>query len=131
MKKSFVKNLIAALIAFVAAYFAKAEVFNWLYVTIYVVGFTIVYFGKNFLWPSTSPLGFIDVWDLLSGLIIALGAGLSDLAAQWITVHVIDWHILWITVSGSVVAYILSKFGWGPKNATIKSVETTVTLPPK
>jgi hypothetical protein len=119
MKKTLVKGLIAAIIAFIASYVAQAETVNYVYIGVYIVGFSVVYFAKNYAWPSTSPLGFINVWDLLSGLILAIGGGLVSLAAQWVSVSVIDWHVVWVTVVTSAGAYLATKFGFGQKTATV------------
>ena len=120
MNKSFIKHLVAALIAVIAAYVSSVNAINWAYVGVYSLGYVLVYAAKNYVWPSKSPLGFINVWDLISGLLLAVGSAVVDLAAQWITTTSIDLRVLWATVSTTMVAYLLSKFGFGAKlrNAT-------------
>jgi hypothetical protein len=115
MNKTIIKGLIAALIAWFAAYFQSTIDLNWVYVSVYAVSFTLLYLAKNYKWPSTSPLGFINVWDVLSGLLIAVFGGLADWAAQLLTGAIFNWHTIWVTASTTAVAYLLSKFGFGQK----------------
>lgn len=115
MKTNFVKGLIAAIIAFIAGYVSQVDHVNYTYIIVYSVGFTLYYLGKNYVFPSKSPLGFIDVWDLVSGLTLAVGSAVIALAAQWITISTIDWHQIWVTVYTSAGGYLASKFGFGNK----------------
>ena len=115
MNKTLIKGLVAALLAFIAGYVGETQSINYTYLGFYVVAYTIWYLGKNYVFPSTSPLGSINIWDLLSGLILAVGAGLIALAGQWITVTIIDWHQIWVTVYTSSLAYLAVKFGFNSK----------------
>src|SRR4030042_5944925 len=115
MNKTFMKNLIAGIIWFIASYIASVETANLVYIAVYTGFYCVYYFGKNYVFPSKAPLGFINVWDLLSGVLVAIGSAGASLAAQWITATVIDWQLLWITVYTTALGYLASKFGFGEK----------------
>lgn len=115
MNKTIIKGLLAALFAWFAVYFQSTPDLDWIYVAVYTVAFSGGYLAKNALWPSTSPLGFINVWDLLSGLLLAVFGGLTDWAAQLLTGAIFNWHTVWVTASTTAIAYLLSKFGFGQK----------------
>lgn len=102
---SLLKGLIMALVGFVATTISDLETFNAAYVIIASAGFTVVYLIKNYKMPSISALG-MDWQDAISGVILALGMGLSSAAAQILTTG-FDWHTLWVAVSGAVVGYVL------------------------
>ena len=116
MKTAFVKNLIAALIAVIAAYVAQAETINYIYIAVYVVGYTAWYAAKNLVLPSVSILGTIDLRDILSGLILAIGSGIMTFSAQLIAATDFSWHGILNAVWVSVLAYLATKFGFGRKD---------------
>ena len=112
---TFWKGLIAALIAFLASYFSENETIQWAYVAIYTVGYTIWYTAKNAVFPSVSVFGTIDLRDIISGIVLAIGSGVISYGAQYLLVGTVDYHELWITVWGPVAAYLGTKFGFGQK----------------
>ena len=109
---AFWKGLIMALVGFVATMLSDLETMNFAYMVIATVGFTIVYIGKNYLFPSVSVVG-IDIRDMLSGLVLAIGMGLSSFAAQILTTG-FEWQTLWISVAGAIVGYFAKTI---PNNA--------------
>ena len=52
---------------------------------------------------------FANVNDLISGLILAIGMGLSSYVAQILTIG-FEWQALWVAVSGAVVGYFTKTF---------------------
>jgi hypothetical protein len=117
MKTTFLKSLIAAIIAVIAAYVASAETINYVYIAVYVIGYTAWYAGKNYLFPSVSVLGTIDLRDILSGIILAIGSGVMSFAATLISGITFTWPGILNAVWISVLAYITTKFGTGTKIA--------------
>ena len=119
MSKTFITGLLTALAAVLVSYFQAnglpASIVGWEVLAITVVGNIVIYLGKNAVFPSTSLFGSIDVKDLLSGLVLALGSAMTSFAAAAITSTTIDWHLL-LTTAGSISGtYLLSKFGFGKK----------------
>jgi len=102
---AFWKGLIMALVGFVATTLSDLETFNAAYVIIATLGFTVIYVAKNYAFPSISVFG-LDIRDAISGLILAVGMGLSSYVAQILTTG-FEWQTLWIAVSGAVVGYIM------------------------
>ena len=93
-----------SLVGFVATTLSDLESMNFVYILISSAGFAAVYIGKNYIMPSVSAIG-IDLKDILSGVIVAVGMGISSAAAQILTTG-FEWSTLWIAVSGAVIGYI-------------------------
>jgi hypothetical protein len=106
---AFWKGLIMALIGFVATTISDLETFNAAYVGISTVSFTLIYVAKNYVWESKSKILGLDWQDLLSGLILALGMGISSYVAQILTIG-FEWQSLWVAVSGAVIGYFTKTF---------------------
>ena len=103
---TFWKGLFMALVGFIATTLSDLETFNAAYVGISTVAFTIIYVGKNYLFPSVSVVG-IDLQDILSGLVLAVGMGVSSFAGQILTTGLLDWNALWVAVAGAFVGYFV------------------------
>ncbi len=102
---AFWKGFIMAIVGFVATTLSDLETFNLAYVLIATVGFTVIYVGKNAIFKSTSGAGTINLQDLLSGVIVAVGMAISSFAASVITSGAVDWKELGVAVIGAVVGY--------------------------
>jgi len=107
---AFWKGLIMAVVGFIATTLSDLESFNLAYVAISTIAFTVIYIGKNYIWPSTSEGGVINWQDILSGLIVAVGMAISSFAASIITTGAIDWKALAIAVIGAIVGYFGKTF---------------------
>lgn len=109
-----VKVLIWTIITFIATTISTsgfpAITAGWIILGVTTVGTTLVYIAKNWVFPSVSIFGNIDLRDVLSGLILAIGAGVSDWAGHVIAGVVIDWHSLWVTVGSITAAYFVKIF---------------------
>jgi hypothetical protein len=103
---AFWKGLIMAIIGFVATTISDLEAFNINYVLIATTAFTLIYIGKNAVFPSTSPL-WLNLRDVISGVLIAVGMAIASFTASIITTGVVDWRALWIAVVGAVTGYFL------------------------
>lgn len=75
----------------------------------------IAYYVKNYLAPSGSGEGVLNWKDILSGLILAVVAGMSDSITQWITNDVIDWSLAAKTAGSLIVTYFVTTFFSGHK----------------
>lgn len=62
-----------------------ANTTQWLYLCITTVGTILIYLAKNAIAPSTSDKGKINLWDLISGGIMAVGNFLMSLTADTAT----------------------------------------------
>ena len=103
--KSFVKGLLMAIIGFFMATVSELETFNAAYVIIVTVIFTGGYLLKNWLMPSLTDAGRIDLRDLISGLWIAISMGVSQYAAVLLTDVEFSWKAILVAVIGAVVGY--------------------------
>lgn len=102
---AFWKGLIMSVIGFTVTLFTGSETVSFAYAAIATLGFTTVYFIKNFAMPSISVMGNIDLRDALSGVILAVGMALSSYAAQVLTGE-FSWKTLGLAVGGAVVGYL-------------------------
>lgn len=100
---AFWKGLVMAVVGFIATMLSDLETLNFAYMAIATTGFTVVYVVKNWAMPSVSVVG-IDLKDMLSGVILAVGMGLSSYAAQILTIG-FEWQTLWISICGAVIGY--------------------------
>jgi len=121
MNKVFITGLLTALAAVVVSYFQAnglpATITAWEVLAITVGGNLLVYLGKNLVLPSISVFGTIDMRDVLSGLILAVGSGLTSLAASTVTSTPISVSLILSTAGSVALAYLATKFGLGAKTA--------------
>lgn len=107
-----VKGLFMAIVAILATTYTTTGIptstTGWEVLGITVVGTTLIYLAKNAVMPSLSLFGTINLTDLLSGLVLAIGTGISNWAAAAITSTHVDWHQL-ASLCGSVAAGYLAK----------------------
>lgn len=111
MKKNFLKGLIMAIVGFIASAISQdIEAVNVWYIVIATIGFTIIYLAKNAIITSISIFGKIDIQDIISGLLLAIGMAISSFAASIITTGSVNWHALWIAVGTAFVGYFSKTF---------------------
>jgi len=98
--------------------------FNAAYVAIVTVVFAAQYWVKNYFMPSESEEGVLLWKDIVSGLIIAVCMGLSNLAATFLTGTEFSFTILWTTIIGSVIGYFTKTVPQGAKTAEINKARS-------
>lgn len=114
MKNStFAKGLFMAIVAIFATTYTTTQGFpssqtGWEVLGITILGTVLTYLAKNAAMPSYSLFGTINLHDLLSGLVLAIGSGISSWAAHAITATTVDWHSL-LSLMGSVAMGYLAK----------------------
>lgn len=97
---------------------------DFAFIGIAAVAALLPYLGKNFflvfLTSNTGPTDFS--WqNIVSGIIIAVGTGLTDYFGQIVINHAIVWPVLWHTVIGVTLTYITSTF-FSPPNSQSKKL---------
>jgi hypothetical protein len=111
----FSKSLIMTIVTFLASAISTGGFPStgqgWEILGITVVGTALVYVAKNAVFPSVSVFGTINLKDLLSGLILAIGTGLSNWVATLVTGTPIVWHNLLILMGSVVIGYFAKNFG--------------------
>ena len=123
-----------ALIAVIATTFTTTGIptttSGWVILGITVFGTLLVYLAKNYFMPSTSATNTIDLKDILSGLILAIGTALTSFTASLVTGTAISWtnvlHLV-LTASG---AYLATKFGFGKTEVTTAVAPVITPIPP-
>jgi hypothetical protein len=138
MKSTFTKSLIMTLVALIATTMSTsglpASQTGWIVFGITALGTILTYVAKNAVFQSTSLFGSVDLKDVSSGLILAIGSGLSSFAASTATGTEINWHSLSTLMTTVVVGYFAKNFAAGNKVedvrvlATKDSSETTAVL---
>lgn len=93
--QSFLKGMMMAVIAVVVAGFSTTPI-DYILMGLTAVCAILVYTGKNLIevLHSDSPAGSLSWINLVSGLLVALGSGLLDAAAIFITGGTIVWLAL-------------------------------------
>jgi len=99
------KIFVMALAGFVFTTIATLQRFDIMYVLVVTLVFAGGYAVKNFFYPSISAEGQFTWRDLLSGLIMALTMGLSQIAAQWTTNTPFTWQIVWSMMLAALTTY--------------------------
>jgi EamA domain-containing membrane protein RarD len=102
---AFIKALIMTVIGFVVMTLKEMETFNLAYIALTTGFFTVGYVLKNYLFPSLSDKGKVDLRDLLSGLWIAVNMAASDVISQVLIVGSVDWQALGWAVLGATLGY--------------------------
>ena len=89
MNNTFIKGLIMAVIILLATTITTtgwpSTGIQWAYLSITTIGTVLVYLAKNAIAPSTSDKGHLNLWDLASGAIMAVGNFLMSLTADTAT----------------------------------------------
>lgn len=106
---SFQKGLVMTIVTLIAATLAQlpAGTFGWEVFGITSLSTIVIYIAKNAIFPSTSIAGVLTTSDLWSGLIMAVGSGLSQFAADAISKTVVDFKSLGILMITVITGYIL------------------------
>lgn len=104
-----IKMLLMFLITAVAGIFAQSGLptttIAWEILGITLTGTMFTYIAKNLISPSTSVPGTLNIADIVSGIILAVGTALSDFAASAITSTAIVWTEVAKMVGVVVVGY--------------------------
>jgi hypothetical protein len=128
MKSTFTKSLIMTLVALIATTVSTSGLpstqTGWLIFGITVLGTVLTYVAKNAAFPSTSLFGNVDLKDVASGLILALGSALSSFAASTVTGTPVDWHSLTTLITTVVVGYFAKNFMAGNKINDVRVADT-------
>lgn len=107
--QEFFKGLLMVLMAIVVSAFSQPPI-DWGTTTVMLIGTALVYIGKNIFLQSESPSGWLDWRDLVSGLIIAIGTGLTSYVAQIVTETVINWTTVWHVALSVALTYLAGTF---------------------
>lgn len=118
--KNSVKNLIMFFVSAIAGLIMTGGIPDTTPETIVfavtVVGSTLVYMSKNWLFPSISVLGVFDVRDVLSALFLGIGTGFSEYVGVLIAGAPFTWSGLLTAVVTVIAGYFMkTKFLQGEK----------------
>lgn len=94
---------------------------GWEILGITTLGTVLTYVAKNAIFPAVSVLGTINLADLASGAIMAIGTGLSNWAATAITSTPVHFKDLLELVGGILIAYLAKKFASHPADTNTAS----------
>lgn len=109
----FMTGLVTTVVAVVATAFTTglpATGAAWGVLGITALGMVLTYIAKNAVFPSVSIYGNIDLRDVLSGLIMALGTAVSNWVGTIIVGMAIDWKSFLTMVIAAAVTYLATKF---------------------
>jgi len=118
--QEFFKGLLMLLMAVLVSAFSQPPI-DWGITIVMLIGTALVYIGKNIFLQSESPSGWLDWRDLVSGLIIAIGTGLTNYVAQIVTETVINWTTVWHVALSVALTYLASTF-FTPERAKQKGM---------
>lgn len=115
LNSTLLKGLIMTLITLAATMIyttgIPSTLVQWLVMLITLLGTIFVYLGQNIVFPATSAIGTINIWDVFKGVLIALGSGLSQWVADKATSTAIDWNSLGHAVVFVICGYFIKQFG--------------------
>jgi len=117
--KPTLKVFLMTIASFLITTIATLASFNAWYVVIVTVAFALEYAAKNYWFPSVSPEGTLYWQDIVSGLVLAIIAGLNGLAASLLLGTEFTAHLLWISVVGAIAAYFTKTVSQGTKTARL------------
>ena len=120
MTQQFWKGLAQMLIGVIVAAFSVQPI-DWLVLAVTAICSVLTYFGKNLLqiWPSDSPAGALSWFNLLSGLLIALGTGILQAVGMFIVEGIVLWPVVWKVVLSVTFTYLGTTF-FAPEHSTAK-----------
>jgi hypothetical protein len=136
MKSPLLKGIVMTLITVLATALTTgipSTLVAWELLGITTLGTVLTYVAKNAVFPSTSVLGTIDLKDLLSGVILSIGSGLSSLAADKITGSSADIKTIGSVMLTVAIGYLCKNFLSQPSattatNANVSSTKTLILL---
>jgi len=113
---NFLKGLILAIVVVIATSFTSetgipVTFIQLLVLVVTLIGTALLYFGKNYVWPSTTALNIIDLHDIASSLSIAIGSAVINWAATVATGQAIIWKGLFHLIIITACSTILMEFG--------------------
>jgi hypothetical protein len=125
-KQQFFKGLFMLLFGIIVSQIGQTPI-DWAFMGIAVVAALLPYLGKNFflvfLTSQTGPEG-VSWQNVVSGVIIAVGTGLTEYFGQIVINHAIVWPVLWHTVIGITLTYITTTFFSPPNNQSPKLIKS-------
>lgn len=119
--QQFFKGLFMALIAVVVAAFSTQPI-DYLLLAITAVCAILTYSGKNLIavLHSDSPPGVLSLINLVSGVLVALGAGILESIGLYLIGGVILWPIVLKVVLATTFTYLGGTF-FAPKHKDISN----------
>ena len=83
---------------------------EWIVFGVTVGGVIITYVAKNFLMPSSSDGNKINIMDIVSGLLLAIGTAITGFVANLATEDPMDWTALGKLIGVVVLGYFSKTF---------------------
>ena len=107
-----------ALVGVVVAAFSTQPI-AWAVVAITLIGTALTYIGKNAIpaLQSTTGPGTLSLVNLISGILVAIGSGITESIATLISVGHIQWDILGKVVLSVTMSYLGATLFAGPNTA--------------
>ena len=118
---TFLKGMFMSIISVAVVYFSTTPI-DYLFMGLAVLSAILVYLGKNLILVlnSTSPSGTLSFVNILSGLLLALGAGLLNAGASFLIDGVILWGIVGKLSLSILFTYISTTWLEPPKSQSKK-----------
>jgi len=115
--QQFLKGLLMALVSVIVTFFSTTPV-DYLLMALTAVCAVLTYVGKNLIdvLHSDSPVGSLSWINIVSALLVALGAGILEAASMIIVNGVILWPVLGKVVGSIVLTYVISTWFSPPYN---------------
>ena len=118
--QQFFKGLMMALITVLVTFFTSTPI-DFMLLAVTAVCTILTYFGKNLIpWlHSDSPPASLSLINIGSGVLIALGAALTESVATYLVEGQILWPIAWKVAAYTTGTYLVSTF-FAPPYSTEK-----------
>lgn len=121
--QQFWKGLGMALISVIIAAFSQTPI-DFMLLAVTAVCTILTYFGKNLIpWlHSDSPPASLSLINIVSGVLIAVGAALTESVGTYLVAGTILWPIVWKVTAYTAGTYLLSTFFAPPYSVEKKRV---------
>lgn len=112
LNNSLVKGALIILLTSLTGIFANMPEtpHKWAIFWITTIGTILVYFGQSIILPGTSSDGTINLRDMLKGLILSAGNGISNYFATNGSDEKIDWNKLIMAMAILFAGYLLKQW---------------------
>lgn len=113
--QQFWKGFLMTLIGVIVAAFGNTPVV-WAVVGLTLISTILVYFGKNLIviWHSTSPVGTLNLVNILSAVFVLVGQALTEMGITAATSGHVDWLLVAKVALGVTITYLNTTLLGGP-----------------
>lgn len=112
--KALIMGLVTIIASTISTHGFPTTTDGWEIMGITLLGTVLAYLAQTAALPSVSLFGTIDLKDVLKGLLMGIGTGLSNWAATAIVGEPINWNALITLIFSVISGYFIKNFASQP-----------------